>query len=138
MAGTDYSFDGLDDMEKKLKKMMETYPRELEQYVINLASDLQGAVKEKTPVSKNRKSGGGHLRREWKVGKIKKIGNEYVIEVYNNVEYAAHVEFGHRTRGGKGFVKGSHMMELSVAKLNERLPKHLQSWLRDFLSTHEL
>lgn len=132
MAGTDYSFDGLDDMEKKLKKMMETYPRELEQYVIRLARDLQGAVKEKTPVHN------GHLRENWKVGKIKKIGNEYVIEVYNNVEYAAHVEFGHRTRGGKGFVKGSHMMELSLVKLNERLPKHLQSWLRDFLSTHEL
>ena len=65
-------------------------------------------VKDNTPVKT------GHLRNEWHVGSIEKRGNEYYIEVYNNVEYVEPVEYGHQTRGGKGFVKGAHMMELSL------------------------
>lgn len=72
--------------------------------VIDLAVQLQGKVKDNTPVKT------GHLRNEWHVGSIEKRGNEYYIEVYNNVEYVEPVEYGHQTRGGKGFVKGAHMM----------------------------
>lgn len=75
---------------------------------------------------------------EWKVGKIQKRGDEYYIEVYNNVEYAEPVEYGHRTRGGKGFVPGSHMMEVSLAEVAALLPGYLLGWLNDFISTHDL
>lgn len=135
MSNTDYFFDGLDEMEKQLAKTIDqTYPQEFKQLVQELALDLQTAVKEKTPF----KDSTGHLRTEWKCGKVKKVGNEYVVEVYNNVEYAAHVEFGHRKKGGKGFVKGSHMMELSLAEINARLPNHLKNWLSDMLNTYDL
>ena len=69
--------------------------------VIDLAVQLQGKVKDNTPVKT------GHLRNEWHVGSIEKRGNEYYIEVYNNVEYVEPVEYGHQTRGGKGFVNGA-------------------------------
>lgn len=62
--------------------------------VIDLAVQLQGKVKDNTPVKT------GHLRNEWHVGSIEKRGNEYYIEVYNNVEYVEPVEYGHQTRGG--------------------------------------
>ena len=62
----------------------------------------------------------------------------YYIEVYNNVEYAEPVEYGHRTRGGRGFVPGKHMMELSLEELNQALPGFLREWLSDFISTHDL
>lgn len=45
--------------------------------VIDLAVQLQGKVKDNTPVKT------GHLRNEWHVGSIEKRGNEYYIEVYN-------------------------------------------------------
>lgn len=57
---------------------------------------------------------------------------------YTNVEYAEPVEYGHRTRGGKGFVKGHHMMAISLEEVSEKLPAYLQEWLNDFISTHDL
>ena len=68
--------------------------------VIDLAVQLQGKVKDNTPVKT------GHLRNEWHVGSIEKRGNEYYIEVYNNVEYVEPVEYGHQTRW-KGLCKRS-------------------------------
>lgn len=133
MSKTYYEFDGLDEMEKQLTKMIEQeYPAEFRALVLQLAKELQGKIKGKTPrVS-------GILQESWKVGEIQKRGNEYYIEVFSNAEYAEPVEYGHRTRGGKGFVKGEHMMELSLTELNDRLPSFLQDWLSDFISTHDL
>ncbi|UQT48602.1 hypothetical protein M5E87_00030 [Flavonifractor plautii] len=65
-------------------------------------------------------------------------GDTYYIEVYTNVEYAEPVEYGHRTRGGRSFVPGKHMMELSLEELNQALPGFLREWLSDFISTHDL
>ena len=79
-----------------------------------------------------------HLSDSWKVGKIKRCGGEYYIEVYTNVDYAEPVEHGHRTRGGHGFVPGKHMMQLSLEEVAARLPGYLQEWLDDFISTHDL
>lgn len=133
MSGTDYSFDGFDAFEKKLSQMIEQkFPAAFKQKVIDIAYELQGRAKERTP----HKS--GILQEGWKVGKIAKRGDEYYIEGYNNVDYAEAVEYGHRTRGGKGFVKGKHMMELSLEEVGQRLPSYLQEWLSDFLDTHDL
>ena len=132
-ATTEYRFDGLDRLEKRLAQMIEQeYPAEFRQLVIQIAYELQGRVKEKTPRQT------GRLQDSWTVGKIQKRGDEYYIEVYTNVDYAESVEYGHRKRGGKGFVPGHHMMELSLEELSDRLPAYLQQWLNDFISTHDL
>lgn len=132
-ATTEYRFDGLDRLEKRLTQMIEQeYPVEFRQLVIQIAYELQGRVKEKTPRQT------GRLQDSWTVGKIQKRGDEYYIEVYTNVDYAEPVEYGHRKRGGKGFVPGHHMMELSLEELSDRLPAFLQQWLNDFISTHDL
>ena len=102
MSGTDYSFEGFDALERQLTQMIEQdFPEEFKALVIQIAYELQGRVKENTPKKT------GRLQDSWKVGKIEKRGDEYYIEVYTNVEYAEPVEYGHRTRGGKGFVKGN-------------------------------
>lgn len=131
--GTDYRVDGLDALEQQLAEMIEEkFPVEFEQLVIQIAYELQGRVKENTPKET------GRLSDSWTVGKIKKVGDTYVIEVYTNVEYAEPVEHGHRTKGGKGFVPGAHMMEISLAEISERLPGYLREWLDNFISTHSL
>lgn len=133
MSDTEYKFDGLDEWEQRLTQAIESqYPAEFREMVIDLALELQGKVKEKTPKKT------GHLQNEWHVGSIEKRGNEYYIEVYNNVEYAEPVEYGHRMRGGNGFVKGAHMMELSLQEVQEHLPCYLREWMNDFLNAHEL
>lgn len=133
MSGTDYSFEGFDALERQLTQMIEQdFPEEFKALVIQIAYELQGRVKENTPKKT------GRLQDSWKVGKIEKRGDEYYIEVYTNVEYAEPVEYGHRTRGGKGFVKVKHMMAISLEEVSARLPAYLQEWLNDFISTHDL
>ena len=133
MSGADYRFEGFDALEKKLAQMIEQeYPAEFRKMVVQIAYELQGRVKENTPHKT------GRLQDSWKVGKIEKRGDAYYIEVYTEVDYAEPVEYGHRTRGGKGFVKGSHMMAISLEEVNARLPAFLHEWLNDFISTHDL
>lgn len=138
MSGVEYRFDGLDEWEKKLAQAIEQqFPKEFEQMVIDIAYELQGKTKERTP----HKS--GFLQDHWFVGDIVKRGKEYYIEVYNDTEYADHVEYGHRVRGKKGkpgkkVVPGVHMLELSLEEVNDRLPGFLRDWLSEFIETHDL
>lgn len=131
MSESEYSFVGLDEWEKKLAKVIERdYPEEFQKMVIGIAAEVEGRTKEKTPVKT------GLLQNTWRIGEIVKKGNEYVIEVFNNTEYAENVEYGHRTRGG-GFKKGAHMFELSLKEVQDRLPDYLRNWMNDFINTHE-
>lgn len=129
---SDIIVDGLDEFEKALTKVIEhDYPKEFERMVIQIAIDLQTAVQDATPVDTS------HLQQNWFVGDLVKRGNSYYIEVYNNVEYAEPVEYGHRTKSG-GFVEGAHMMEISVELLKLKLPAYLKDWLSDVLNRLEL
>lgn len=133
MSDTDYRFDGLDEWEQRLSQVIESqYPEEFRKMVIEVAVRLEEKVKENTPVKTS------HLQDEWHMGEIVKRGDEYYIEIYNNVEYAEPVEYGHRTKGGKRFIKGAHMMELSLQEVQKHLPGYLQEWMNDFLQSHEL
>ncbi|MFR6348282.1 MAG: hypothetical protein ACLUN9_16235 [Enterocloster aldenensis] len=50
MAGTEYRMDGLDEWEQELARAIEEqYPEEFKAMVIQVAMELQGKVKEKTP-----------------------------------------------------------------------------------------
>lgn len=132
MSQTDIVIEGLDEFEKKLVQIIShDYPREFEQMVIQVANDLKDAAADITPVDTS------HLQENWFVGELVKRGNDYYIEVYNNVEYAEPVEYGHRTKKG-GFVEGAHMMELSVELLKIQLPSYLRDWLSDFINKHDL
>lgn len=133
MSETVYEFQGLDEWEQQLSQVIETrYPEEFRKMVVDVAVQLSGLVKEKTPVKT------GRLRNAWQVGEIRKRGNEYYIEVCNNVDYVEPVEYGHRTRGGGGLVPGAHMMELSLQEVQKHLPGYLREWMNDFISNHEL
>lgn len=132
MSSTDYSFSGLSEWEQKLSEAVnEAYPEEFCRMVVDVAVQLEGKAKERTPVDT------GRLRNQWRVGEIQKRGNEYYIEVSNDMDYAEPVEYGHRTRNGN-FKEGAHMMELSLAEVSAQLPGYLKEWLSDFLNTHVL
>ena len=92
---------------------------------------------------------GGTLRRGWTAGedmdpyeyiynhtKVIKKGRVYQIIIENPVEYAAYVEYGHRTRGGKGFVEGRFMMTISIDEMQDELPALLEKKLNDFLGEY--
>ena len=64
MSKSDIEIDGLDEFEKKLTKLIEhDYPEEFRKMVIQIATDLQTAVQDATPVKTS------HLQENWFVGR---------------------------------------------------------------------
>lgn len=113
-----------------------------------LAARLLAKVIKRTPVGQYEAGYGkvgGTLRRGWTGGnesnaknyadsmKVSKVGNDYVIEIINPVEYASYVEFGHRTRNHKGWVEGQFMLTISEDEIRNSAPKILENKLNKWL-----
>lgn len=113
-----------------------------------LTARLLAKVIKRTPVGQYPTSAGkvgGTLRRGWTGGKtsgasayanslkVHNYGGYYVVEVVNPVEYASYVEFGHRTRGGKGWVEGHFMLTISEQEIQRDAPKILEKKLKQKL-----
>lgn len=66
---------------------------------------------------------GGQLRLRWQQTPVSIQGNEITTVVFNNVEYAPYVEFGHRLRNKNGetigYVPGRYMMTKSLQVFQE-------------------
>lgn len=110
-----------------------------------LAARLLAKVIKRTPVGQYSKSSGkkgGTLRRGWTNGKsqaaheyanslkVNHFGDAFVIEIINPVEYASYVEFGHRTRGGEGWVEGRFMLTISEQEIQGDAPRILENKLK--------
>lgn len=122
-----------------------------------LAARLLALVIPRTPVGRYPKGSGkkgGTLRRGWTAktqeeaasggGRtdtkayaaslpIVKQGSTYTITVINPVDYASYVEFGHRTRGGKGWVQGQYFLTLSEQDLERLAPTLIEKKLEVLL-----
>ena len=62
--------------------------------------------------------------------KVQHRGGICVIEIINPVEYASYVEFGHRTRGGKGWVEGKFILSVAEEEIQASAPKILENKLK--------
>lgn len=134
--------------EKRLEKLAKVdYEKFCEDCAKELAARLLAKVIKRTPVND------GVLRRGWTAkteqeaksgGKgnvvafaeelnIKATGNVYEIEIINPVDYSSYVEFGHRSRGGVGWVNGRFMMTISADELEQQAPLILEKKLMKFL-----
>lgn len=121
-----------------------------------LAARLLAKVIKRTPVGNYPSSTGkmgGTLRRGWTAKTeeeassggnadakayvsalpMTKSGNMIEIEIINPVHYASYVEFGHRTRNHKGWVKGKFMLTISEQELETQAPKILERKIMQYL-----
>ena len=113
-----------------------------------LAARLLAKAIKRTPVGDYPKGSGkmgGTLRRGWtgetnsdaaayvKALPVTKAGNMYEIEIINPVHYASYVEFGHRTRGGAGWVKGRFMLTLSEKEIQGQAAKIVEAKIQKYL-----
>jgi len=81
-----------------------------------LGQSLYKRAKDKTITGTYPKSSGkvgGTLKRGWKIEEADRPGG-YQVDVFNDVEYAAYVEWGHRTVNHKKWVSGQYMLTRSV------------------------
>ena len=87
---------------------------------------------------------GGTLRDAWTILPVEKQGNNYVVTIVNNTEYASYVEYGHRQRPGRyvpalgkslkaNWVKGRFMLTISEQELETQLPALLEQKLYTLL-----
>ncbi|RXI38719.1 HK97 gp10 family phage protein [Clostridium tetani] len=118
------SFDYSDfkNMAKRFNKALDerVIERWIREFLLEMAFRAERKIKKRTPVDS------GHLRRNWQVGNVEKRGNAYVVEIFNNLEYASYVEYGHRTRDHKGWVEGGFMATISMQEIERQLPKFLE------------
>ena len=102
---------GLNNFIRTLNNATNNFDEEASKSLNKISQKLIAKVKLKTPVDS------GVLRRSWRVkseGQLAKI-------IYNNVKYGPHIEYGHRTRGGKSFVDGRYMLTKSVKEIEETI-----------------
>ena len=115
---------GLNRFIRTLNNASNNFDEEASKRLNNISQKLVAKVKLKTPVDS------GVLRRSWRVkseGHLAKI-------VYNNVKYAPHVEYGHRTRGGKSFVDGRYMLTKSVKEIEDTLTSEFSMMIEDLFN----
>lgn len=62
---------------------------------------------------------------------VERSGNDYIIEVFNPVEYASYVEYGHRFKGGNGWRDGRKMLTISVSEVEGITPKLIEKRLEE-------
>ena len=115
------NIQGLDNFIRTLNNASNSFDEEASKRLNNISQKLVAKVKLKTPVDS------GVLRRSWRVkseGQLAKI-------VYNNVKYGPHIEYGHRTRGGKSFVDGRYMLTKSVQEIEDTLTSEFSMMIED-------
>ena len=104
---------GLNRFIRTLNNASNNFDEEAAKRLNNISQRLIRKVKLKTQVDS------GVLKKGWR---SKKDGDLARI-VYNNVKYGHHVEYGHRTRGGKSFVDGRYMLTKSVKEIESDIEK---------------
>lgn len=147
-----------DNLEKLQRVDMEAFCSQMSK---EIAARLLRRVKQRTPVGDyevityKRKDGstisfnqgkqGGTLRNNWKIqSNVTKKGVVYEIEVFNPIEYASYVEYGHRQQVGRfvphigkrlksGWVEGQFMLKISEQEVQALAPKLLEKRLNEKL-----
>lgn len=115
-------FNGFDRLNKKWSRILKEFPEHAETVVAQQGELLIADVKPKTPKDT------GTLQNSWKRTPVENMATE----VYNNTEYANHVEYGHRTVKG-GFVKGAKMLHKAVLHRKSVFLQDTRTIMRDLL-----
>lgn len=103
----------LEELKDRIKKFTQGDKIKLcEAIAKEIAMNLLRRIKQKTPVQT------GNLRRNWN-NSGEKIKNGYQETVFNQTEYAAYVEYGHRKPKSKGWVPGRYMLTKSEKEVGD-------------------
>ncbi len=127
----------LKELQKRIEQM-EKYDLDtfVKQATNEIAQRLYGKAVKRTPVGQYPKGSGkvgGTLRRGWRMTQVKPMADGYEVQVINPTDYASYVEFGHRTRGGGGWVEGRFMLTKSELEIEKDIPKIVERKLMKFL-----
>lgn len=125
-----FDFSEFEELAKRLQKAHKerVIERFIHDFLLEMAFRAERKIKKRTPVDT------GELRRNWRVGNVERHGDAYVVEIFNNTEYASFVEYGHRA--GKDltkWVEGRFMMTISMQEIERELPRYLEKRMVELL-----
>ena len=117
------NIDGLDDFLDYLQRAANNIDNIMEEALEETATMVVADTKLNTPVKS------GSLKRSWTHDEVKKQGNKYTVEVGSALEYAPHVEQGHRQ--GSSYIQGRFMLRDAIKrnenKLQQKINEKLES-----------
>ena len=127
-------FSGLDALIQRLGEAKKKLPGVRDKFLSQEAELVRGDEAELTPIDT------GNLREAWK----RSTPENGRVDVYNNTEYAAHVEYGHRQKVGqyvpaigkrlkKPFVEGRHMLRDAVQQRRDSFAEDAEDILKGLM-----
>ena len=121
MSGYNFEIKGIDNFLKDINNIQNNFQGDLQKLVEKHGGILLRNTKLKSPVDT------GQLRRSWQLEK----GDLYV-KIFSSCEYVKHVEYGHRTRGGKSYVEGVYMLKTSFEKTKKDFENDLEKLFKKY------
>ena len=121
MSGYNFEIKGIDNFLKNINNIQGNFHSDLQNLVEKHGGILLRNTKLKSPVDT------GQLRRSWQLEK----GDLYV-KIFSSCEYVKHVEYGHRTRGGKSYVEGVYMLKTSFEKTEKDFENDLEKLFKKY------
>ena len=107
-------WSGTKELNAKLKKILQRTPQAKRQFLAQEAEILKARVKKLTPADTGILRGGWHSSEP----------SSDSVDIYNNTEYAPHVEFGHRQfvygKDTGRITPGQFMLRDAVAESQEK------------------
>ena len=121
MSGYSFEISGIDEFINQIERTRMNFSRDLQKLIEKHGGKLLRDTKQRTPVDT------GQLRRGWELEK-----EDLYIRLYNNVEYAQFIEWGHRTRGGRSYVEGVYMLKTSFEQRKRLFEEDLERLLSEY------
>lgn len=127
-------FSGLDALIQRLGEAEKKLPGARDKFLAQEAELVRGDTVNLSPVDT------GNLRAAWK----RSTPENGRVDVYNNTEYAAHVEYGHRQKVGqyvpaigkrlkKPFIEGRHMLRDAMQQRQDSFAEDAEDILKGLM-----
>ena len=149
----DFKFDNKEFKKylQNFEKMVTEFDTWLKTFLLQQAQRCVANAKKRTPVDT------GALRASWGIGTqviilkqsssgkmsidpenstiadIKVVGDNLEVTIWNGMEYASYVEYGHTTKGRGGWIDGEYMLTISITEVERAMPSRFNREFEQFL-----
>lgn len=128
-----FTYKEYEEYLKKMQKAAEGGPAFIERFMQKTALQLMRDIMQITPVVT------GAMRDSWEVSKVYRIGKDKIgFYLRNKMDYSSFVNDGHTTPNREGWVEGYHMVEVSLSRIERKLPSRFNAEFKAYLKKLEV
>ena len=154
MGSSKFDYKQFQAYVNNFEKMTKDFENFLKRYLLQQAQHCVSLGKKRTPVDT------GALRASWGIGSqklvlkssidsegkinvsfdeanstiadISVVGDNFEVTIWNGMEYASYVEYGHNTLSGS-WVDGYFMLTISITEVQRAMPSRFNTAFKQFL-----